>query len=150
MIARLRPLLLGFWLALLAGLGGTTSVGHLLLGRAFDVLTFERFSYWATLLALPFVGLLAAELVDRFQSKAVVGLTLAAAFSCALAICWVTYRPADAEDFKVDSVAAWLNLDGHDQIRYVTLRFGNKIARVAMMTDAGSVDRGMELRAIAA
>jgi hypothetical protein len=140
MVARLRPLLLGFWLAFMVGLGGTTPVGHLLLGRAFDVLTMERFSYWATLLALPFVGLLAAELVDRFQSKAVVGLTLAAAFTCALAMGWSTYRPADAENFKVDTVAAWLNRDGHDQFRYVTLGFGNKIARLAMMTDAGSVD----------
>jgi hypothetical protein len=53
---------------------------------------------------------------------------------------WATFRPADAEDFKVDSVAAWLNRDGHDQYRYVTLGFGNKIARLAMMADATSVD----------
>jgi hypothetical protein len=140
MVVRLRPLLLGFWVAFLVGLGGTTPVGHFLLGRAFDVLTMERFSYWATLLALPFVGLLAAELVDRYRSAAVVGLTIAAAFSCALAVSWATYRPADAEDFKVDSVAQWLNRDGHDQYRYVTLGFGNKISRLAMMTNASSVD----------
>jgi hypothetical protein len=60
--------------------------------------------------------------------------------SCALAVGWSTFRPADAEDFKVDSVAAWLNRDGHDQYRYVTLGFGNKISRLAMMTDATSVD----------
>jgi hypothetical protein len=139
-VARLRPLLLGFWVAFLVGLGGTTPVGHLLLGRAFDVLTMERFSYWATLLALPFVGLLAAELVDRYRTWAVASLTILAAFSCALAVGWATYRPADAEDFHVDSVAQWLNRDGHDQYRYVTLGFGNKIARLAMMTNAGSVD----------
>jgi hypothetical protein len=137
---RLRPLLFGFWVAFLIGLGGTTPVGHLLLGRAFDVLTMERFSYWATLLALPFVGLLAAELFDRYRMWAVVGLTTAAAFSCALAVGWATYRPADAADFKVDSVASWLNRDGHDRYRYITLGFGNKIARLAMMTDASSVD----------
>jgi hypothetical protein len=140
MVVRLRPLLLGFWVAFLVGLGGTTPVGHLLLGRAFDVLTMERFSYWATLLALPFVGLLAGELVDRYRSWAVVGLTIAAAFTCALAVGWGTYRPADAQDFKVDSVALWLNRDGHDQYRYVTLGFGNKIARLAILTDASSVD----------
>jgi hypothetical protein len=100
----------------------------------------ERFSYWATLLALPFVGLLCAELYDRYRMWAVVGLTTAAAFSCALAVGWASYRPADAEDFKVDTVASWLNRDGHDQFRYVTLGFGNKIARLAMMTDASSVD----------
>jgi hypothetical protein len=137
---RLRPLLLGFWLAFLLGLGGTTPVGRLVLGRAFEVLTMERFSYWATLLALPFVGLLAAELIDRFRMKAVVGLTIAAALSYALAVAWATYRPADAADFKVDDVASWLNRDGHDKYRYITLGFGNKISRLAVLTDASSVD----------
>jgi uncharacterized membrane protein len=33
-VVRLRPLLFGFWLAFMVGLGGTTPVGHLLLGRA--------------------------------------------------------------------------------------------------------------------
>jgi hypothetical protein len=139
-IARLRPLLMGFWLAFLIGLGGTTPVGRLVLGRAFDVLTMERFSYWATLLALPFVGLLATELIDRFRMRAVVGLTVAASMSCALAVGWATYRPADASDFSVDSVASWLNRDGHDRYRYVTLGFGNKISRLAVLTDASSVD----------
>jgi len=140
MNVRLRPLLLGFWVAFLVGLGGTTPVGRLLLGRAFEVLTMERFSYWATLLALPFVGLLATELIDRYRRTAVVCLTVAATFSCALAVAWATYRPADAENFKVDSIAAWLNRDGHDQYRYVTLGFGNKISRLAVLTNASSVD----------
>ncbi len=139
-IARLRPLLLGFWLAFLVGLGGTTPVGRLVLGRAFDVLTMERFSYWATLLALPFVGLLATTLIDRFQLRAVAGLTIAAGLTCALAVSWATYRPADAADFKVNAVASWLNRDGHDRYRYVTLGFGNKISRLAVLTNASSVD----------
>ncbi|HEY1578664.1 MAG TPA: hypothetical protein VGF82_16470 [Terracidiphilus sp.] len=139
-IPRLRPLLLGFWVAFLIGLGGTTPVGPILLGRAFEVITMERFSYWASLLALPFVGLLANELIDRFRRPAIVALSVLAAATCALAVGWSTFHPADAENFKVDSVAAWLNRDGHDQYRYVTLGFGNKIARLAMMTDAGSVD----------
>ncbi len=124
----------------MVGLGGTTPVGHLLLGRAYDVITMERFSYWATLLALPFVGLLATELIDRYRMRAIVALTVLAAFSCALAVGWSTYHPADAEDFKVDSSAAWLNRDGHDRYAYVTLGFGNKISRLAMETSATSVD----------
>jgi hypothetical protein len=140
MVVRLRPLLLGFWVAFLVGLGGTTPVGHLLLGRAFEVLTMERFSYWATLLALPFIGVLALELIDRYRMLAVVSLTVLAACSFALAVGWATYRPADAEDFEVNTVASWINRDGHDQYRYITLGFGNKIARLAMLTDASSVD----------
>ena len=139
-VVRLRPLLFGFWIAFLLGLGGTTPVGHILLGRAFDVLTLERFTYWATLLALPFVGTLSAELIEKYRTRAIVGLIAAAAFTCAAAVGWSTFRPADAEDFKVDTVAAWLNRDGHDQYRYFTLGFGNQIARLAVLTDAGSVD----------
>ena len=38
------------------------------------------------------------------------------------------------------AVASWLNRDGHDNYRYITLGFGNKISRLAVLTDAGSVD----------
>lgn len=139
-VVRLRPLLIGFWVAALIGLGGTTHVGHWLLGRAYEVLTMERFTYWATLLALPFVGLLAAELIARFRTAAIVGLAVLAGASCALGVSWVTYRSAEAENFDVKPVALWLNRDGHDQYRYVTLGFGRQIARLAVLTDASSVD----------
>jgi hypothetical protein len=55
-------------------------------------------------------------------------------------VSWATYRPADAADFKVAGVAGWLNRDGHDRYRYITLGFGNKISRLSVMTDASSVD----------
>jgi hypothetical protein len=139
-MVRLRPLLIGFWLAFLVGLGGTTPAGHLLLGRAYEVLTMERFAYWATLLALPFVGLLASELIDRFRWRAIVGLAVGATLTCGLAVSWSTFHPADAADFSMEPVAAWLNRDGHDKYRYITLGFGNKISRLAVLTDAGSVD----------
>jgi hypothetical protein len=139
-VPRLRPLLFGFWLAFLIGLGGTTPVAHVLLGRAFEVLTMERFSYWATLLALPFVGILAEELINRHAKKAMVVLAALAAASCGIAVAWTTYHPADAENLEVAPVAAWLNRGGHDRYRYFTLGFGNKIARLALLTDASSVD----------
>jgi hypothetical protein len=139
-VVRLRPLLLGFWVAFLLGLGSTTPVGKVLLGRAFEVITMERFSYWATLLALPFLGLLAKELIDRYRSTAIIGLTVAVGLSFSLAAGWTTYHPTDSNDFDVDTIATWLNRDGHDRYRYVTLGFGNKIARLAMLTDASSVD----------
>jgi hypothetical protein len=139
-VVRLRPLMLGFWITFLLGLGGTTPVGHLLLGRAFEVLTFERFSYWATLMALPILGLLVAELVDRFRMRAIVPLTVLGAFTCALAVSWSTFRPADAANFNMEPIAQWLNRDGHDNYRYITLGFGNKLSRLAILTDATSVD----------
>ena len=139
-VVRLRPLMLGFWAAFLFGLGGTTPVAHLILGRAFDVLTFERFSYWATLLSLPILGSVIASVVDRFRLKAVIPIAALAAATCALAVSWSTFRPADASNFSVDSVALWLNRDGHDRYRYITLGFGNKLSRLAIETNANSVD----------
>lgn len=139
-VARLRPLMLGFWIAFLIGLGGTTPVGHWLLQRAYRVLTMERFSYWATLLALPFIGLIASELIARYRRRAAITLGILAVASCALAVAWASLRPADTRPFEVESTANWLNRDGHDRYRYVTLGFGYKISRLAVLTDASSVD----------
>jgi len=139
-VPRLRPLMLGFWLCFLFGLGGTTPVGVWLLRRAFDVLTFERFSYWASLLALPILGALLGDLVARFRLRAAIPIGLLAAGTCALAVSWSYYRPNDAQDFNVEPVARWLNRDGHDAYRYITLGFGNKLSRLAILTDATSVD----------
>lgn len=138
--SRLRPLMIGFWVCCIIGLGGTTPLGVWVLHRAFEVLTFERFSYWATLLALPIVGAITADLVSRFRMRAGVPLALLGALSCALAVAWSTYRPTDDLTFKVDSVAQWLNRDGHDKYRYITLGFGNKLSRLSIETDANSVD----------
>jgi hypothetical protein len=140
-VARLRPLLIGFWVTFLFGLGGTTPLPRLLLGRAFEILTFERFTFWAVLLAMPMVGLLATELLDRFQAKAAVGLTLAAVITVGGALTWLTanpYRPAS--DINVQPVVSFLNRDGHDRYRYLTLGFGSMLAKVSTYTDAGSVD----------
>src|SRR5205807_7939610 len=75
---RLRPLLFGFWLTFIFGLGGTTPLPRWLLGHAYDILTFERFTFWATLMAMPIVGALVVELLDRFRAKAAAGLAMAA------------------------------------------------------------------------
>jgi hypothetical protein len=140
-VPRLRPLLLGFWLSLIFGLGGTTPLPRWLLGRAYDILTFERFAFWATLMAMPIVGLLAIELLDRFRAKAAVVLSLAAVATIGAALAWLTanpYRPTITMD--VNPVIAFLNRDGHDSYRYLTLGFGSELAQVSTYTDASSVD----------
>jgi len=140
-LRRLRPLLFGFWLALIFGLGGTTPLPRWLLGRAFEILTFERFTFWATLLAMPIVGLLAIQLLDRFHAKGAVALSLAAVATIGAALAWLTanpYRPAATAN--VDPVINFLNRDGHDTYRYLTLGFGSELAKVSTYTDASSVD----------
>jgi hypothetical protein len=138
---RLRPLLMGFWLTMIFGLGGTTPLPRWLLGRAYEILTFERFTFWATLLAMPIVGMLAVDLLDRFRTKAAMALSLAAVVTIGAALWWLNgnpYRPAGTPN--VDPVIAFLNRDGHDAYRYVTLGFGSELSKVSTYAGAGSVD----------
>jgi hypothetical protein len=138
---RLRVLLLAFWLTFLIALGGTTPVPRWIFGRAFEILTYERFTLWATVLALPIVGLLIEQLINRFPRRGAIGVAIAAVASLALALGWLTLSPfKTSSSLNVDSVIAFLNRDGHDQYRYLTLGFGNALSKVSTYADANSVD----------
>jgi hypothetical protein len=137
---RLRPLLLFWYLTAILGLGGTTPVGKLLLGRAYEVLTFERFTFWATLMAMPFVGLLAFEMIARWSRKAVVVLAILAVFTFSMSVAWIGFHPIYAETFSTDPIVTFLNQDDHAKFRYLTLGFGNLFAKVSTYAKAGSVD----------
>ncbi len=138
---RLRPLFLGFWLAFIFGLGGTTPLPRWLLGRAYEVLTFERFTFWAVLLAMPIVGLLVNNLLSRFGRKAVAVLSFAAVTTLGAALAWVAANPFHPTSvLDVRQVVSFLNRDGHDNYRYLTLGFGSALAKVSTYADAGSVD----------
>lgn len=137
---RLWPLFLGFWLTFIFSLGGTTPLPRWLLGRAFEVLTFERFTFWASLLALPVVGLLAVELINRYGHKAAIGLGTVAAAGMGIAVSWPIYHPMHESKFNISDVVSFLNRDGHDRFRYLTLGFGSKISEVGASANASSVD----------
>lgn len=138
---RFVPLFLGFWLTMIFGLGGTTPLPRLLLGRAYEIVTFERFNFWATLIALPFVGLLAMHLIDRYGRKAVVTLSVLAALTMSMAVAWPMYHPTHDAKFDVNEIASFMNRDGHDKYRYITLGFGaDKMDELSILTNASSVD----------
>ena len=138
---RLRVLLLAFWVTFLIALGGTTPVPRWIFGRAFEILTYERFTLWATVLALPIVGLLVEQVIDRFPRWGTLGVSTAAIASLALAMGWLSWSPfKTSSSLNVDSVVAFLNRDGHDQYRYLTLGFGNALSKVSTYATANSVD----------
>ncbi len=138
---RLIPLVIGFWTCFLFSLGGTTPLPRLVLGRAFDILTFERFSLWALLLLLPLIGLVVMDWVDRAGRRAVIGSALAAVASLALAMGWLAVNPfRPRTGLNIDPVVSFLNRDGHDRWRYITLGFGNDLPRVSTYANASSVD----------
>ena len=139
--ARLRPLFLGFWVAMLFALGGTTPVPKWILGRAFEILTFERFSLLAHVLALPIVGLLVCDLIDHYGRTAAFVTGALAALTFGFAVAWPVYFQNHDPDFNVSEVVSFLNRDGHDKFRYITLGFGShKFDEVSTYTTASSVD----------
>jgi hypothetical protein len=137
---RLLPLFMAWYLTALLGLGGTTPVARVLLGRAFQVLTFERFTFWATLLALPIVGAVAEDLVMRYKMKAVVPLWIAAIATFSMSVAWTAFRPINGSPFRVDDVINFLNRDEHTKFRYLTLGFGYNFSKVAAAVKAQSID----------
>jgi hypothetical protein len=140
-VRRLRPLLIFFWIALIFGLGGTTPIPKLLLRRAFEILTFERFTLMACVMALPIVGSLVADLVDRFQMKAALAVAALAIATLWLSMSWMYYTPYQTmNDLDVDPVINFLNRDGHDKFRFLTLGFGNAFPRVSTYANAQSID----------
>jgi hypothetical protein len=152
---RLRPLFFGFWFTMLFALGGTTPFPRALLGamaavvnaitgknirNPFDILTFERFCFWASLMALPIVALLAVKLIDRYGNKAAFALGTLGAATMAWAVAWPVYHPIHDAPFSTSEVVSFLNRDGHDKFRYLTLGFGNKMSEVGIYANASSVD----------
>jgi hypothetical protein len=138
--ARLRPLMLAFYVTLLIGLGGTTPVAHLLLQRYFYILTFERYTFWATLLALPITGYLAAWLVERFRAKAVISLWVLAVLTFSTAVSWMIFHPIGGSEIDVSPIVNFLNRDDHAKFRYLTLGFGNQFSEITTKTVANSID----------
>jgi len=140
-VPRLRVLLLAFWVTFLLGLGGTTPLPRLVFGRAFEILTYERFTLWATLLALPILGLIVKDLLDRFGDRAAFAVASAAVLTVALTLGWLNWSPFKTTGgLDVSSVVNFLNRDGHEQYRYLTLGFGNSLSKVSTFANANSVD----------
>lgn len=137
---RLRPLFFGFYFALIFGLGGTTPLPRWVLGRAFEILTFERFTYWALILAMPIVGLMGIYLIDRFKTTAAVLLVAGCVAQAAMAVSWNVYFNVLGPAVNAEPVIKFLNENGHDKYRYITLGFGNALSQIACYTNATSVD----------
>jgi hypothetical protein len=138
---RLRPLFVGFWVTLILSLGGTTPLPKLFLGRVFEILTYERFTLWGCVMALPIVGLIVEKLIDRYRRKAMVALWIAAASTCGLAVAWTSFHPISFEtSFNVQPVIDFLNREDHSQFRYITLGFGQQMSRVNTYAKAETLD----------
>jgi hypothetical protein len=109
-------------------------------GGAFELLTFDRFTFWATLLALPMVGVLAARMIQRRGERAVAILAVLAALTFGSEFAWINLTQNNRSIFNIDAVVNFLGRDQHDKYRYLALGFGPNFANVAMRSNANTID----------
>ncbi|SFW54574.1 hypothetical protein [Cellulophaga fucicola] len=145
---------LSFSMLLVLGTGGTTPIPLKLLGEtAFNILTLDRFTLWATIMALPIFGEFAYRMVEgdlkqnlqkRFGAVYhrilggffMGGILFMVIFTMSLGY----FRPSQPDKIKMLPIVNFLNQDQHDHWRYLTLGFGDQMAWLSAQTKAMTVD----------
>jgi hypothetical protein len=153
---RKRYLFFGLSLSLLVilGTGGTTPLPLKILGtNAFNILTLDRFTLWATILSLPFFGeffyrLLEGDLKYYIEErhgilfrKIITGIftgifVLFSIFTITLSY----FRPFQPKKIDMLPIVNFLSQDQHDQWRYLPLGFGDQMSYLSTQTKAFTVD----------
>lgn len=151
-----RLLFFGFSFSLLfiLGTGGTTPIPLKLLGEnAFNILTLDRFTLWASIMALPLFGEFCYRFTDGdykeiLQRKwgAIVHrstggiLAVAFIFMAVFTITLGKFRPSQPDEINMQPIVNFLNEDDHDKWRYLPLGFGDQMAWLSAQTNATTVD----------
>lgn len=145
---------ISFTLLFILGTGGTTPIPLKMLGEnAFNILTLDRFTLWASIMALPVFGEFAYRFVEGdlktyLQSTwgsvwhRISGGLLACLFIF-LAIFTMTlgkFRPSQPDAINMLPIVNFLNQDDHDKWRYLPLGFGDQMAWLSAQTKASTVD----------
>lgn len=136
------------------GTGGTTPVPKMVLGEtAFNILTLDRFTLWASIISLPLFGeftyrFVEGDLKTHIQTKfgaiyhRIIGGVLAGLFIfiTVFTMSLGYFRPSQPQQIKMLPIVNFLNQDQHDQWRYMTLGFGDQMAWLSAQTNAMSID----------
>lgn len=151
-----RYLFFGLSITILSvlGTGGTTFIPRLFLGEtAFNILTLDRFTLWASIMSLPLFGefvyrFVEGDLKQLIQDKfgaiyhRLIGGLLASLFlfMTIFTMSLGYFRPSQPQQIKMLPIINFLNQDQHDNWRYMTLGFGDQMAWLSAQTNAMSVD----------
>ena len=136
------------------GTGGTTPIPLAILGEnAFNILTLDRFTLWASIMSLPLFGEfvyrliegdLKTAIVNRFGSiyyKIACGLLIGSFIAMSVFTITLGYfRPFQPQKINMLPLVNFLNQDQHDQWRYLPLGFGDQMAILSAETKAMTVD----------
>lgn len=145
---------LSFAMLMVLGTGGTTPVPKLLLGsNAFNILTLERFTFWATIYAMPLAG----EFLWRFTNGDFYRMTMARRgrgvhstyvtifiicifFSAGFTTNLSFFRQLQPKPVNLKPLLNFLKSDKHYKWRFLTLGFGDQMAWLSTNTQALTID----------
>ena len=136
------------------GTGGTSPIPRKILGEtAFNILTLDRFTLWASIMSLPLLGEFAYRFVEGdlktlIQEKfgaiyhRIIGGVLAGlfVFMVIFTMSLGYFRPSQPQKIKMLPIVNFLNQDDHDKWRFLTLGFGDQMAWLSAQTNALTVD----------
>ena len=151
-----RMLFFGLSLTMLfiLGTGGTTPIPRMLLGdNAFNILTLDRFTLWASIMVLPLVGEMAKRLIEGDINRYITSrygiaihrimtgfLLLLFLGTTVFSLCLGRFRPSQPEPIDMLPLVNFLNQDMHYRWRFLPLGFGDQIAWLSAQTEALTVD----------
>ncbi|MFV8360455.1 hypothetical protein [Flavobacterium sp. LS1P3] len=141
-------------LLIVLGTGGTTPIPLKVLGdNAFNILTLDRFTLWASIMSLPMFGefvyrLIEGDLKIAIQNRfgnvyhRILGAAFAGSFLffAGFTITLGYFRPFQPQKINTLPLVNFLNQDQHDQWRYLPLGFGDQMATLSSQTNAKTVD----------
>lgn len=150
---RAWPMTLSLGMLFFLGTGGTTPYPKMLLGGAFDVLTLDRFTFWATITMMPLVGEFVVSMrhgrLARYTREQFGDITWRLV-QIMLVVCyllvsvWVAnltkFRRFQPDPIDFQPIATFLQKDEHWRWRFLTLGFGDQMAWLSAQTTANSVD----------
>lgn len=147
------PVMASLVLLTVLGTGGTTPVPRFLLRSAFDILTLDRFTFWATIIILPFVGMAVDSLIHgrlkhyleaNFGRFMQLGVATCLALGSGVALIAISslpqYRKFQPEPIDIQPIVNFIEKDEHWRYRYLTLGFGDQMAWLAANTRATTPD----------
>jgi len=146
---------LAFLFLFLLGLGDTTPLPRLLFGSGWAWLTYDRFSFWASLLLLVLLGLMMVKVHQMFldpKNPRFLGLWgkwekpmrraffISMTFIALLISLIPTWLPTQPPQLDMRPIVDFLAQGDHALYRYLTFGFGDQLAYLSRLTDATTID----------
>ncbi len=157
---KMLPLAILLVVYLLFGLGGTTPIPKLILGSLWEILTYDKFSFWASLIYIPFLAIMlkyAGIFIETFYmgennpspkprtKKILISifmffLTLSYVLASGTIVSLKLQPIENISDEVLLEIAKFL--DQYTDFYYITLGLANQRVKLSMLTSAPTLDGG--------